>query len=177
MLGLRRHGRISANGSCRLLRAGDGWVAVNLPRREDVDSVEALTGRPVRGDPWAAVEGAVADMASAELLDRGRLLGLPVAGLPVAGLPGRPGAAAPSGTRIESRWPEVGAPLGARGLQVVDLSAMWAGPLAARILMAAGADVVKVESQSRPDGARRIALFYSWLHPPDPPAGRSCCGW
>ena len=31
---LTSNGRISANGSCRLLAARDGWVAVNLARRE-----------------------------------------------------------------------------------------------------------------------------------------------
>jgi crotonobetainyl-CoA:carnitine CoA-transferase CaiB-like acyl-CoA transferase len=36
----------------------------------------------------------------------------------------------------------------------VDLSALWAGPLAGRLLALAGADVIKVESTTRPDGAR-----------------------
>jgi hypothetical protein len=34
---------------------------------------------------------------------------------------------------------------------VVDLSALWAGPLAAHLLWLAGAEVVKVESRTRPD--------------------------
>ena len=38
---------------------------------------------------------------------------------------------------------------------VVDLSALWAGPLCAHLLGLAGARVVKVESLGRPDGARR----------------------
>jgi crotonobetainyl-CoA:carnitine CoA-transferase CaiB-like acyl-CoA transferase len=37
---------------------------------------------------------------------------------------------------------------------VVDFSSLWAGPLCARLLAARGARVVKVESRSRPDGAR-----------------------
>jgi hypothetical protein len=37
---------------------------------------------------------------------------------------------------------------------VVDFSAMWAGPLCARLLRLAGARVVKVETPDRPDGAR-----------------------
>ena len=43
----------------------------------------------------------------------------------------------------------------ATGPLVVDLSALWAGPLAAACLAATGADVVKVEDVRRPDGARR----------------------
>ena len=41
------------------------------------------------------------------------------------------------------------------GLVVADLSALWAGPLAGRLLARAGARVIKIESASRPDGARR----------------------
>ena len=39
--------------------------------------------------------------------------------------------------------------------RVVDLSSLWAGPLAGQLLAAAGMDVVKVESITRPDGARQ----------------------
>jgi crotonobetainyl-CoA:carnitine CoA-transferase CaiB-like acyl-CoA transferase len=37
----------------------------------------------------------------------------------------------------------------------VDLSSLWAGPLCTNLLHLMGADVTKVESQHRPDGARR----------------------
>jgi crotonobetainyl-CoA:carnitine CoA-transferase CaiB-like acyl-CoA transferase len=40
-------------------------------------------------------------------------------------------------------------------LLVLDLSALWAGPLCGDLLAAVGAQVVKVESTGRPDGARR----------------------
>lgn len=51
------------------------------------------------------------------------------------------------------------------GLTVVDLSAMWAGPLCGRLLGAAGARVVKVESTYRPDGVRAgDPRFFDWLH-------------
>ena len=48
---------------------------------------------------------------------------------------------------------------------VVDLSSMWAGPLCARLLGLAGAQVIKVESADRPDGARAgDRRFFDWLH-------------
>jgi hypothetical protein len=50
--------------------------------------------------------------------------------------------------------------------RVVDLSSLWAGPLAARVLAEAGAAVTKLESVTRPDGARATPAFYRWLHPP-----------
>ena len=40
---------------------------------------------------------------------------------------------------------------------VVDLAALWAGPLAASLLTMAGARVIKIESRTRPDAARRAS--------------------
>ncbi|HEY8525842.1 MAG TPA: CoA transferase [Acidimicrobiales bacterium] len=184
-LGLRRAGRTSANGSCRLLPAADGWVAVNLARPSDVEAVPALIERSVDGDPWAALARAVAGLPAAAVVERAGLLGLPVAALPADRAEGSGAEAGPSaepgpvGTgpdepgpfrafrRGEARaggtWP-AGGPDGARPL-VVDLSSMWAGPLCARLLGRAGLRVVKVESTARPDGARAgDARFYAWLH-------------
>jgi len=53
--------------------------------------------------------------------------------------------------------PAAGRPL--QGLRVVDLTAFWAGPFATTFLAAMGADVVKVESTSRPDGIRFLGAF------------------
>jgi crotonobetainyl-CoA:carnitine CoA-transferase CaiB-like acyl-CoA transferase len=70
-------------------------------------------------------------------------------------------------------WPpwrtaRIAAPLASArlaGAVVVDLSSMWAGPLCARLLGLAGAEVIKVESPARPDGARfGNREFYDWLH-------------
>lgn len=44
---------------------------------------------------------------------------------------------------------------GARRHRVLDLSALWAGPLCAALLAEAGVDVVKVESASRRDASRQ----------------------
>jgi hypothetical protein len=44
------------------------------------------------------------------------------------------------------------------GRSVVDLSSMWAAPLATALLARLGAEVVKVEMPSRPDGLRRWGL-------------------
>lgn len=48
-------------------------------------------------------------------------------------------------------WKPAGAAGPLDGLRVVDFSMGWAGPMCARLLGDLGADVVKVESQARPD--------------------------
>ncbi len=162
LLGLGRQGQTSPNGSCRLLRTPDGWVALNLPRPSDADLVAALSGRPV-SDAWSAAKALAEVTPAAEFVDRGRLLGLATAPLPPAptAAPGRPEAHAYSSER---RW-SPGRTDPKDVWQVVDLSSLWAGPLAARILAEAGAAVTKLESATRPDGARATPAFYGWVHP------------
>jgi hypothetical protein len=246
LLGLGRRGRTSANGSCRLLRAADGWVAVNLAREADIELVPALVGGDAGAAPWDALGAAAERMPAAALVEQATLLGLPVSrlgerapdpgvrppdapadrsgvgpggepsgraarlggtspgageavGVPGAwadrsgvgpggepsGRDGSDGGASP-GAGGDGRRAGGGAPggvpwmpagvgvrrvgearvgRGGRGLLVVDLSAMWAGPLCARLLGLAGLRVVKVESTRRPDGARGgDPAFFRWLH-------------
>jgi len=160
LLGLTRQGRTSANGSCRLLPTTDGWVAVNLARPSDIEAVPALIEGTVDGDPWETLGRAAAQIDSASLVERGVLLGVPVAQLPDEPAPERGATPAPlSGA---------GSATGVRAageLLVVDLSGMWAGPVCAWLLGRVGMRVVKVESTTRPDGARRgHAGFFDWLH-------------
>jgi CoA-transferase family III len=148
-MGLWRRGTTSCGGSCRLLRAREGLVAVSLARDDDYEVVPAwleLDPAPATAAAtWSAVADAVTHRDTDELLARAALLGLPVA--LVGETAGGPGV--------------VPMPLGAApardlaGLVVIDLSALWAGPLCGDLLAAAGASVIKVESTSRPDGARR----------------------
>jgi hypothetical protein len=163
-LGLGRRGRTSPNGSCRLLRTADGWVALNLPRPSDADLIPALTGpisSPTRqpgSDAWGEAEAWASVTPAAEFAARARLLGLATAPLAT------PARAAPVATH--RRW-DVRRFRPDEPWRVVDLSSLWAGPLAARVLAEAGAAVTKLESLTRPDGARATPDFYRWLHPAD----------
>jgi hypothetical protein len=164
--GLSRRGRISAGGACRLLRARDAWLAVNLPRADDARSLaawledDAFAGIEALDDAaWVALAGRLAAREAAACAERARWLGLAVAVAP----PPRPGAA--PWFRVAARGPAT-RPRGAgeRPL-VVDLSSLWAGPLAGRLLELAGARVVKAESSRRPDGARfGNARFFALLN-------------
>jgi crotonobetainyl-CoA:carnitine CoA-transferase CaiB-like acyl-CoA transferase len=155
LLGGQRGGATSVGGSCQLLRAADGWVAVNLPRAADVEVLPALVGRPVV-DPWAALAEHARVRTAAAFAARAQELAIPCAEVGArhehATGPGR-------ARRMGGRRRAASRPL------VVDLSAMWAGPLAASLLARAGARVVKVESATRPDGARRgPPAFFDELH-------------
>ncbi|MDO7842249.1 CoA transferase [Sphingomonas immobilis] len=141
---LARPGRRSANRHARLVRAQDGWLAVNLARGEDIELVPAWLGRPVRGDAWSAVTRDVRGMTAVEARDRAALLGLPVSivGEAPPRLP-KPPVQAGGHPRAAPR--------------VLDLSSLWAGPLCGAILAAAGAAVTKIESAARPDTTARSA--------------------
>jgi hypothetical protein len=156
LLGLSPAGRISAGGATRLMPSRDGWCALTLSRPDDVDAVPALVQSDgVGDDPWPVVQRWVADNDAADVTGRARLLGLPVAAL------GETRAAPP---RITTQG-TAAAMRGVSDLLVVDLSAMWAGPLCAQLLARAGATVVKVESPNRPDGTRAgPSAFFDWMN-------------
>lgn len=161
--GLTRQGDVSCGGACRLLPAADGWVAVSLPRPDDWSLTAAWLERPtpLEDGRWDRVAEGVARLEAAELVARAGLLGLAVASVGERA-PDRRGtpvddAAPPDhlpGVTVRDAGPGR-APMPGRPVTVVDLSSLWAGPLAASLLLRAGAQVVKVESTTRPDGARR----------------------
>ena len=143
------NGRVSAGiGASRLLPTRDrGWFALTLLRAEDRELLPALFGDAGFdiNDP-AAIAAQAIHHDCAELVVRGRLLGLPVASadeVPVS---------AP--VEIIAAGPRRDRPPGHRPV-VIDLSAIWAGPLIGHLLWLAGAEVTKVESRSRPDLIRR----------------------
>ncbi|WP_419826253.1 CoA transferase [Sphingomonas sp.] len=158
LMRLERAGRTSTNGTCHLLDARDGRVALNLARPEDWELIPAWLEHDV--DDLSGIAAQVRCRSVVALVERATLLGLAVAA-----------DARSSGAdwcRIDRR----GKPRAALGTRpfVVDLSGLWAGPLAGALLMAAGADVVKVESHARPDGARfGNAPFFDLLN-----GGKSC---
>lgn len=143
LLKLTRQGRISANGTCRLLETRRGTVALNLARPDDWASLPAMLGEPA--DDWAAIERAALGHDGDTLVAMGRELSMAI------GLAER----VPAKLTVPFVIERVANP-GIRRVRprVVDLSALWAGPLAGALMAMAGAEVVKVESRRRLDGAR-----------------------
>ena len=125
----------SANRSCRLIEARDGWFALNLARQDDRELIPALTGCEMAADAWQAVAAAARSERAEDFVARAIELQLPVA---------LPGEAAPLALASRAAAPR-------SGLRVTDLSALWAGPLCAGLLARAGAEVTRIESVARPD--------------------------
>ena len=155
LMGLKGQGCIAPGGSCYLLETLDGAIAINLAREDDwsllpvwlqIEAVETIDQAAQILHRWK----------TNDLVDRGIEMGLPLAKIDP---PRRQDnwlrivATGPKTTRQRER------PL------VVDLSSLWAGPLAGNLLSILGADVIKVESLHRPDGARDgNEKFYSLLN-------------
>ena len=149
LLQLDEPGLISANRACHMIRAADGWIAANLAREDDQELIPAWLRIDPAADHWAAIERVGATPAAAERRSDRRcrlLLGLPVAG----GRRGRRRA----WMRRACGWARPTAARAPGRRAVVDLSALWAGPMCGAILAEMGAEVVKVESASRPDPTR-----------------------
>lgn len=144
--GFLRSGPVTCGGAGRLVRAADDWVAVNLPRDDDLGAVAAWLEADPAAAPWELVDALVPSTPAARLVERAELLGLPVARLAEVAPPAQP--------VVSTLLDGAGAP-SERPPVVVDLSSLWAGPLCTRLLAERGARVVKVESVTRPDGARR----------------------
>lgn len=155
LLDIVPNGQVSAGGATQLLATRDRWCALTLSRDADIDMIPALLqDDSTENDVWPAIRSWAARSTAAEVAERARLLGLPVAVL---------GETAPAPPAVTPLGPREAGPLA--GMLVADLSSMWAGPLCGQLLARAGATVVKVESSGRPDGTRAgSAEFFDWMN-------------
>ncbi len=190
--GARWRDGCSPSGACRFLATADGALAVNLPRHSDWELLPAwLETHSHLVWTWPRLAGALRGRATQSLLERARLLGLAVAATGNTrhgylhrdihhpymhlsmGHPPRQQGDSRCSMRECPPFVVDGDPLdvcgdlrcGPRPPLVVDLSALWAGPLCGNLLWLCGARVVKVESVDRPDGTRfGNADFYGLLN-------------
>lgn len=165
LLGLSPPGLVSAGGACHLIDCANGAVALNLPRSQDWDMVDALLGDSagIARDDWVSLSRRVGRCDADAVVEQARLLGLACARADLAPVPPRSAAV------VERLAPAV-VPQQDRPPVVLDLSSLWAGPLCGHLLERGGARVIKVEAPSRPDGARQSeATFYNLLN-----QGKAC---
>jgi hypothetical protein len=137
--------RVSSNRACRMVCAADGWIAVNLAREEDRELVPAWLHGQFGEESWDQIERLAPSRTRADLLAEAAMLGLPTGAVgevvrdtPAADVVGHGPA-----RRRDGRPP-----------RVVDLSALWAGPMCGAILAAAGCEVTRIGSLARPDPSR-----------------------
>lgn len=159
--GYQRAGAVACGGACRLLTLASGEaIALNLAREDDFDLLPALLEQDGIHE-WASLTQELRRRRDVSaLVSRGRELGLAIAQVDephdsparwyrqiVAGV----GRASHPAHREKPR--------------VLDLSALWAGPLCTHLLLLGGAEVIKVEGHMRPDGARNgPAAFFDLLN-------------
>ena len=151
LAGLGRRGQVAPGGHCRLLPARDGWLALNLARPEDRELLPAwLEAESGPGeDAWDFARRRLATRSVAAWVERGRMMGLALAACST------PAPDPAPWLQAETLGPALPPPPPDAAPWVVDLSALWAGPLCSQLLAAAGARVIKVENCARPDGARQ----------------------
>ena len=147
-----RKGRFCAGGYGRLLDCMDGRVALNLVREDDWVLIPAWLEDYVEG--WDGITKKVKTLKADYLVERAAEIGLAVS---KEGLPDRPDHWFKS-TQFQKSEPK-------KNPLVVDLSGLWAGPLASNLMMQLGARVVKIEGPNRPDGMRLgHAGFYQLIN-------------
>ena len=156
ILALPPSGRVSSGGATHLIRASDGWIALSLPRPDDESLIPAWleTGETSTG-LWPAVDSAVSVRSTERLVGRASLLGLPCSAL---------GETPPSSAAVLTESVGEATSRSIVGSIVVNLAALWAGPLCANVLSRLGARVINVESTGRPDGSRDTPRFFEALH-------------
>lgn len=122
------------------VHVGAGWVCADLGSPGDGEAFERLLGvlGPGPHDPE-------------EVAERAQEWRLPVT----------PYRSHRRRTRHRCGPPAAGRPLA--GARVVDLTSMWAGPLATQLLAQAGAQVDTIEGSCRPDGLRGTPAMFEWL--------------
>ena len=156
LIGLQPSSTVSCGGATRLIETADGWICVALARDGDLDLLPAWLGIDAHpGESWGPVARALGVLPSEEAVARGAELGLACAVLGEAR--GRHDAV------LVEQLGDV-PPIDVRGLVVVNLGALWAGPLCGDLLARLGATVVKVESTGRPDGSRAQPAFFDAVH-------------
>jgi CoA-transferase family III len=138
---------VSAGGGSRLYKARENWISLSLARADDRELLPALFCDESL-DPWSddALTARMENCDARTIVDQGSILGLSIARIDETER--SPAAEVTEEGRTRCRT-EGRVPL------VIDLSALWAGPLATHLLQLAGAIVLKVESRTRPDSMRQ----------------------
>ena len=178
----------AALATCRMVRTADGWLAVHLAREQDVESVPAVVadaGITDVGDPWLALQEWASSLSGEATAERLALLEDPAAKVGAAP-PAVPERASHEKqaemSELERDYRATDPTFRSLGGEtrggvrtgppvVVDTTALWAGPLTARLLGDLGAEVLGDPAPVRPDPtAQTDPDHFRFLHEHHRPA-------
>ena len=152
--GFTRQGNRSVGGYAKIVEAADTPICINFARPDDLLLIPAWLKKRIDPHDHRKVLSIIGKSQSQDLMRQADLLGIPL------GVPGTAGHETPvvltegGPTKGDSQKP-----------LVLEFGSLWAGPLCGDLLRRFGCRVIKVESLTRPDGARRgPAGFFDLLN-------------
>ncbi|MDG2351923.1 MAG: CoA transferase [Acidimicrobiales bacterium] len=142
--GLTRQGSRSVGGYAQLVETIDKPICINFARPDDLLLIPAWLQEEIDPNNRKELFSVLGKSESEQLVERADLLGIPL------GVPGTEKYKNPAHLtegKISNKQ--------AATTLVIEFGSLWASPLCGDLLRRSGCRVIKIESVSRPDGARR----------------------
>ena len=142
--GLTRQGSRSVGGYAQLVESIDKPICINFARPDDLRSIPAWLQEEIDPNNRKELFSVLGKSKSEQLMKQADLLGIPL------GVPGTEKHKHPAHlTEGKTSNKQAATTL------VIEFGSLWASPLCGDLLRRSGCRVIKIESVSRPDGARR----------------------
>ena len=142
--GYTRQGSRSVGGHAQLVESIDKPICINFARPDDLLLIPAWLQEEIDPNNRMEVLSSLKKFESQQLMKQADLLGIPL-GVPDVEEYEYP-AYLTEGKKSKKR---------AESTLVIEFGSLWASPLCGDLLRRSGCRVIKIESLSRPDGARR----------------------
>ena len=142
--GYTRQGNRSVGGHAQLVESIDKPICINFARPDDLLLIPAWLQEEIDPNNRMEVLSSLKKFESQQLMKQADLLGIPL-GVPDVEEYEYP-AYLTEGKKSKKR---------AESTLVIEFGSLWASPLCGDLLRRSGCRVIKIESLSRPDGARR----------------------
>ena len=142
--GYTRQGNRSVGGHAPLVESIDKPICINFARPDDLLLIPAWLQEEIDPNNRMEVLSSLKKFESQQLMKQADLLGIPL-GVPDVEEYEYP-AYLTEGKKSKKR---------AESTLVIEFGSLWASPLCGDLLRRSGCRVIKIESLSRPDGARR----------------------
>ena len=142
--GFTRQGSRSVGGYAQLVESIDKPICINFARPDDLRSIPAWLQEEIDPNNRKELFSVLGKSKSEQLMKQADLLGIPL-GVPDTEKHKHPAHLTEGKTSNKQ----------AATTLVIEFGSLWASPLCGDLLRRSGCRVIKIESVSRPDGARR----------------------